>query len=183
VWKLTQLFRVAGWKTTFLTSDSVSRSTDKSLMAGPLFDAGPTSFTSVDSRQRMQQGLDDLRASLESKANLGKRLRDLSKVEPAVSANNEDESTVAVSQSKDSPVMLLEEVPKSFEEIYQLSGRNRKKNKDKKRGRDVDASIDTLVDTSVNVSSQDQKDKDFDYNQYFVQPTGDADVTVDGTVS
>lgn len=97
----------------------------------------------------------------------------------------------------------LAPIPKSYEEIYKLSTRNRKKNKDKKRNRaENDSSMDTetfLAEKnqgqldhdmmSLDDDDNDLEDRqesnadDFDVNEYFRSDLPPNDNSVEGTVS
>lgn len=94
---------------------------------------------------------------------------------------------------------FLLEIPKTYEEIYKLAGKNRKKNKDKKRNRiDGEGVGDSLEisptelagsskqafsPTSELINQKIVSSDGFDYNQYFnVQESNSSNQNVDETV-
>lgn len=146
-----------------------------------LFDAAKSSYVSASSREQMKKSVDDLFTALNTHVNLEQRLLDLVKdVDPAASTKTAAAPTDnAQEEPKDD---LIEDMPQSFEEIYQLSSRNRQKNKDKKRGRDKASGEDAKV-TGADESSASRLNA-FDSNQYFnARPVDEKEQDVDATVS
>ncbi len=112
-------------------------------------------------------------------------------------------NTADVSQKVDIPADTANfDIPKTYEEIYRLSGKNRKKNKEKKRNRETDSSIETetflsekdqmmVVDEETEVvenaaSKQTETEGDFNVDDYFVTESSASDkvdTSVDATVS
>lgn len=169
-------------------------------------ESSKASFLTAESKQRMNRSVEDLYKSLDSSVNFEKRLLDLVKA-PELISNDENQisahENIVKVETEEKDDFLIDEVPKSFEEIYQLSSRNRKKNKEKKRNRDVDNSLESegLSTTEkrdsilANAEEEDNEKskfltKDgFDYQQYFASSANNpgehpnVDISVDGTVS
>lgn len=198
-----EIFRLASWKTPLLSYEESDLKKSNSQSTSMLFDALKTTFVSDESKQRMSRSMNELMKALDSNVDFEQRLKELVKqpssagVAASDSANSKSQANDAAQE--DALDSLIPEIPKSYEEIYQLSSRNRKKNKDKKRNRDsVDASIESdtfnaekrdAIIASIekgSTSSDNKKEvfvsKDgFDCNQYFTTST-DVDGSVDGTV-
>jgi hypothetical protein len=147
----------------------------------------------------MNRSVEDLFRSIDSSVHFEKRLLDLVKGTDQEKNDSNEVAEEGREKEKDIEALLIEEVPKSFEEIYQLSSKNRKKNKEKKRNRgEVDHSIESeglssverkqaiLASLEENEGSHQQfvtKDG-FDYKQFFTSSVPDSvDISVDGTVS
>jgi hypothetical protein len=82
---------------------------------------------------------------------------------------------------------IVIEIPKSYEEIYKLSGKNRKKNKDKKRSLDTESSMDSVTfqaekSTDFNIDETDQDKDGFDINQYFNSNCSNKEKSAEETV-
>jgi exosome complex exonuclease RRP6 len=192
-----ELFRLASWKTPLLTSEE-SDSKKSNQSSSMLFDAMKTSFVSEESKQRMSRSMNELMKAIDSNVDFEQRLKELVKQPACAGVAAEGVNSASKAQddaAEDAMDTLIPEIPKSYEEIYQLSSRNRKKNKDKKRNRDsVDASMESDTFTAEkrdaiisSIASDNNKEvlvsKDgFDCNQYFTTST-DVDGSVDGTVS
>ncbi len=183
-----QLFRVAGWKTPLLTSENPR---EKNSYKCKLFGEQPkSSYFSVESKQKMNRSVEDLFESLDSTVNFEKRLLELVKA-PEATVN---EASQCVEYDEPDNVLICD-IPKSFDDIYHLSSRNRKKNKEKKRNRDVDCSLENdtnqvshaadLAFSNLERQATTFVTKDgFDYKKYFLEAPHElnADISVDGTV-
>lgn len=135
-------------------------------------------------------------------------LRNLVKEKDAAAMSNTSATAVATEQKRheedDMDGNLAGfDIPKSYEEIYRLSGKNRKKNKEKKRNRETDSSIETdtflndkdqmmmvvdgeteLVDNEPDGLASEKKDGNFNIDEYFTADTSEkVDTSVDATVS
>eukprot|EP01040_Poterioochromonas_malhamensis_P002464 gene2464-2620_t len=201
---LEEIFKIAKWESSGSSSSSESYRGEADsagrLSSLHLNSIDPQRHSTSDSQSKLTKSFEDLTSIIQNEMEFESMLRHLVKEkdqQQAIPANTAD-----VSQKVDIPADTANfDIPKTYEEIYRLSGKNRKKNKEKKRNRETDSSIETetflsekdqmmVVDEETEVvenaaSKQTETEGDFNVDDYFVTESSASDkvdTSVDATL-
>eukprot|EP00981_Chlorochromonas_danica_P001010 scaffold233_cov174-Ochromonas_danica.AAC.50 len=185
------LFRTAGWVTPDMNRYDHQRSFTPLIFEAIKSQSGPFSD---EKHQRLVKSLEDVSKLFDPK--LSNLLRDSVDSNSAFSGvpNKTLPTTIAdsllgdkaeeegmASRSKEDDGNDLPEIPQSFDEIYKLSSKTKRKNKAKK----TQSGANTGAEDGTAGSSSNPTEESFDFKQYFAQDkdTSALDTSADGTLA